>query len=111
VFCTQIRLSQDFSRIFFRKLKGKEECNHRQLHPLYILTGLQDRSNRTTLADHIQRMQPKQYRITGNKLKPWKKLLGLAFHAVADLLINYETSRDSCHTAAINGHSHFRGTC
>jgi hypothetical protein len=34
-------------------------------------------------------------------------LLGLAFHAVADLLGTYETSRDSWHAAAIAGHSSF----
>jgi hypothetical protein len=35
----------------------------------------------------------------------YNRLLGLAFHAVADLLATYETSRDSWHAAAIAGHS------
>jgi hypothetical protein len=34
-------------------------------------------------------------------------MLGLAFHAVADLLAAYETSRESWHAAAIAGHSSF----
>ncbi len=34
-------------------------------------------------------------------------MLGLAFHAVADLLAVYETSRESWHAAAIAGHSSF----
>jgi hypothetical protein len=34
-------------------------------------------------------------------------MLGLAFHAVADLLAGYETSRESWHAAAIAGHSSF----
>jgi hypothetical protein len=33
--------------------------------------------------------------------------MGLAFHAVADLLVTYETSRESWHAAAITGHSSF----
>jgi hypothetical protein len=45
--------------------------------------------------------------VMGNKLKPWNRLLGLAFHAIADHLGAYETSGDSWHTSAINGHSHF----
>jgi hypothetical protein len=34
-------------------------------------------------------------------------MLGLAFHAVADLLAGYETSREFWHAAAIAGHSSF----
>jgi hypothetical protein len=59
-----------------------------------ILAGLLDRANRPRLADHIQRMGPKQWKIRLNILKPWNKLLGLAFHAVVDLLTAPETSRD-----------------
>ncbi len=43
-------------------------------------------SQRPMLVDHIQRLGPKHWSITGNKLKPWNRLLGLACHAVADLL-------------------------
>ncbi len=35
------------------------------------------------------------------------RLIGLAFCAVADLLATYETTRDSWHIAAINGHTNF----
>jgi hypothetical protein len=50
-----------------------------------ILAELLDRANRSTLVDHINAMAPKQGKITSNKLKPWNKLLGLAFHAVVNL--------------------------
>jgi hypothetical protein len=34
-------------------------------------------------------------------------MLGLAFHAMADILAGYETSREFWHAAAIAGHSSF----
>jgi hypothetical protein len=40
-----------------------------------ILAGLLDRANRLTLAVDIRRMGPKQWKVTGNKLKPWLSLL------------------------------------
>jgi hypothetical protein len=72
-----------------------------------ILTGLLARANRPSLAEHILRLGPKQWRITGQRLLPWNRLLGLAFHSVAALLASYETTRDLWHTAAINGHTNF----
>jgi hypothetical protein len=68
-----------FSRIFSNKFRSKVDCSHR----LFSLPYWQ-----------------------GNKLKPWKRLLDLAFHAIADHMGTYETSRDSWHTSAINRHSH-----
>jgi hypothetical protein len=41
------------------------------------------------------------------RLLPWNRLMGLAFHSVATLLAFYETTRDLWHTAAINGHTNF----
>jgi hypothetical protein len=72
-----------------------------------ILTGLLARANRPSLAEHILRLGPKQWRITGQRLLPWNRLMGLAFHSVATLLASYETTRDLWHTAAINGHTNF----
>jgi hypothetical protein len=72
-----------------------------------ILSGLLTRANRPSLADHIQHLGPKQWRITGQRLLPWNRLMGLAFHSVATLLASSETTRDLWHTAAINGHTNF----
>ncbi len=72
-----------------------------------ILTGLLARANRPSLAEHILRLGPKQWKITGQRLMPWNKLLGIAFHSAAALLASYETTRDLWHTAAINGHTNF----
>ncbi len=60
-----------------------------------------------TLANYVQKFAPTQGRLTGNKLQLWNKLIGLASHAIADLLAACETSRDSWHNAAINSQSHF----
>jgi hypothetical protein len=70
-----------------------------------ILTGLLDRANRPSLAEHILRLGPKQWRITGQRLMLWNRLLGFAFHSAAALLASYETTTDLWHTAAINGHT------
>jgi hypothetical protein len=43
----------------------------------------------------------------GNRLKLWNGLLGLAFHAVADILFAYETGRNAWHSEAIDDHSFF----
>jgi hypothetical protein len=59
------------------------------------------------LAEHILRLGPKQWKITGQRLLPWNRLLGFAFHSAAALLATYETTRDLWHTAAINGHTNF----
>jgi hypothetical protein len=72
-----------------------------------ILSGLLTRANRPSLADHIHHLGPKQWRITGQRLLPWNRLLGLAFHSVATLLASSETTRDLWHTAAVHGHSNF----
>jgi hypothetical protein len=54
-----------------------------------ILAGLLNRANRLIHADHTQRIESKQGKITCNKLKYWKKLLWSAFHAVTDFLEAY----------------------
>jgi hypothetical protein len=72
-----------------------------------ILAGLLTRANRPCLEEHIQTLGPKQWRITGNRIQVWNRMLGLAFLAVADLLATYETSREFWHAAAIAGHSNF----
>jgi hypothetical protein len=72
-----------------------------------ILTVLLARANRPSLAEHILRLGPKQWKITGQRLLPWNRLLGLAFHSAAALLASYETTRDLWHTAAINGLTNF----
>jgi hypothetical protein len=72
-----------------------------------ILSGLLTRANRPSLADHIHHLGPKQWRITGQRLLPWNRLLGLAFQSVATLLASSETTRDLWHTAAVHGHSNF----
>jgi hypothetical protein len=72
-----------------------------------ILAGLLIRANRPCLEEHIQTLGPKQWKITGNRIQPWNRMLGLAFLAVADLLATYETSREFWHAAAIAGHSNF----
>ncbi len=72
-----------------------------------ILTGLLDRANRPSLAEHILQFGPKQWKITGQRLMPWNRLIGLAFHSAAALLASYETTRDLWHTAAINRHTNF----
>ncbi len=59
-----------------------------------ILTGLLARANRPSLAEHILRLGPKQWKITGQRLLPWNRLLGLAFHSAAVVLASYETTRD-----------------
>jgi hypothetical protein len=69
------------------------------------LSGLLDRANRPSLAEQILCLRPKQWKITGQKLMPWNRLLGLAFQSAAALLASYETTRDLWHTAAINGHT------
>jgi hypothetical protein len=43
----------------------------------------------------------------GNRLKQSNRLLGIAFHAVADILLAYETGRDAWHSEAIDDHSFF----
>jgi hypothetical protein len=95
----------------FRQNLIQKIFRQHQLHPAAhlpaILTGLLARANRPSLSDHIQQFGPKQWRITGNRLQPWNRLMGLAFHAEADLLATYETSRESWHAAAIAGHSSF----
>jgi hypothetical protein len=40
-----------------------------------ILTGLLDRANRPSLAEHILRFGPKQWKITGQRLMPWNTQL------------------------------------
>jgi hypothetical protein len=80
---------------------------HPAAHLPAILTGLLARANRPSLSDQIQWFGPLQWRITGNRLQQWNHLMGLAFHAVADLLATHETSRESWHAAAIAGHYSF----
>jgi hypothetical protein len=95
---------------FRQNLIQKIFRQHRQnpaAHLPTILADLLARANRPGLAEHIQYFGPKQWRSTGNRLQPWNRLMGLVFHAVADLLATYETSRDSWHAAAIAGHSSF----
>jgi hypothetical protein len=43
----------------------------------------------------------------GNRLKDWNRLLDLVFHAVANILVAYTTTRDIWHSAAINSHYPF----
>ncbi len=59
-----------------------------------ILTGLLARANRPFLAEHILRLGLKQWKITGQRLLPWNRLLGFAFYSAAALLASYETTRD-----------------
>jgi hypothetical protein len=95
---------------FRQNLIQKIYRQHRQnpaAHLPTILAGLLAKANRPGLAEHIQFFGPRQQRSTGNRLQPWNRLIGLAFHSVADLLATYETLRDSWHAAAIAGHSSF----
>ncbi len=82
-----------------------------RMHPAgnlpIILTGLLARANRPSLAQHILRLGPQQWRITGRRLLLWNRLMGLAFRSVATLLASHETTRDLWHNAAINGHTNF----
>jgi hypothetical protein len=73
---------------------------HLPARPHHLL----DPANLTHLTAHVQCLRPKHWTLTGNRLKPWKQLLGLAFHATAQLLTT-ETDRDSWHFAAVYGHS------
>ncbi len=75
---------------FRQNLIQKIYRQHRQnpaAHLPIILAGLLARANRPGLSDHIQQFSGcgEQWRITGNRLQLWNRLLGLAFHAVADL--------------------------
>jgi hypothetical protein len=97
---------QGFRQNLIQKI-FRQNRNIPAAHLPTILAGLLARANRPGLAEHIQYFGPKQWRSTGNRLQPWNRMLGLAFHAVADLLAAYETSRDSWHAAAIAGHSSF----
>jgi hypothetical protein len=97
---------QGFRQNLLQKISKQSRNNPSALLPR-ILAGLLIRANRPSLDEHIQSLGPKQWRSTGNQIQPWNRMLGLAFHAVADLLAAYETSREFWHAAAIAGHSSF----
>ncbi len=97
---------QGFRQNLIQKI-FKQHRNNPAAHLPTILDGLLTRANRPGLAEHIQYFGPKQWRSTGDRLQPWNQLIGLAFHAVADLLAAYETSRDFWNATAIDGHSSF----
>jgi hypothetical protein len=97
---------QGFRQNLLQKI-FKQNRNNPTAHLPRILAGLLARANRPSLDVHIQCLGPKQWRSTENRLQPWNRMLGLAFHAMADLLATYETSRESWHAAAIAGHSNF----
>jgi hypothetical protein len=89
-------LISDFQKVFILALE--------EVHFLFIFC---TRANRPSLAEHILRLGPKQWRITGQRLLPWNRLFGFAFHSAAALLASSKTTRDLWHTAAINGHTNF----
>jgi hypothetical protein len=97
---------QGFRQNLIQKIY-KQHRRNPAAHLPSVLAGLLARANRPRLEEHLQQFGPRQWRSRGNRLQPWNRLLGLAFHAVADLLATYETSRDSWHAAAIAGHSSF----
>jgi hypothetical protein len=97
---------QGFRQNLIQKIVKQSRNNPASCLPR-ILAGLLARANRPSLEEHIQSLGPKQWRSTGNRILPWNRMLGLAFVAVADLLVTYETSREFWHAAAIAGHSSF----
>ena len=80
---------QGFQQNLLQKIYRKNRTDP-TANPSSILLGLLDRANRCNLEDHVHRLGPVQWRRTGDKLSRWNKQLGLAFHAVADLLAAYE---------------------
>jgi hypothetical protein len=97
---------QGFRQNLIQKIV-KQARNNPTAYMPRILAGLLNRANRPCLEEHIQTLGPKQWRITGNRIQLWNRMLDLAFLAVADLLATYETSREFWHAAAIAGHSNF----
>jgi hypothetical protein len=79
-----------FQQNLLQEINRKGDYDNGNSPHYSVLAGLLDRANRLTLALDIQRMRPKQWKVTGNKLKPCNKLIGLTFHAVADLLAAYD---------------------
>ncbi len=87
---------QGFRQNLLQKI-SKQIRSNPNAHLPRILAGLLVRANRPSLDEHIQYLGPKQWKSTGNRIQPWNRMLGLAFHAVADLPALYETSRESWH--------------
>ncbi len=61
-----------------QKIPKQRQTNPTTYLPSIIL-GLLDKADRPSLDDHIHYLGPQQLQPTGNKLKAWNRILGLAF--------------------------------
>jgi hypothetical protein len=101
------KTKKDFQQNLIKRIYNQSRANpiasHRSIHT----SRPSERSKQTHTGGPCAEVGTQRMATYCQPTQPWNMLIGLAFHAVADLLAAYEASRDSWHTAAINGHSHF----